>query len=164
MKIAEAVCNVIASDIADEAKGMKRVSDYAIGYLDAVSQMSYRALLTDCAAIIAAIPPEPVAVPEGWRLAPKSPSIAACIVASNAVGGAIDGRQCAVVYAAILAAEPQAEQPTQALTDVLTDFLLREMPAGTIIGDPAWWAKRIARVIEAKLNDKQPAATPHSTP
>lgn len=70
----------------------------------------------DLPAVIASVPrPESVAaqatVPDGWKLAPVEPSIAACIIGSNAAGGAIDGRQCAVVYRAMLAAAPEATQP-----------------------------------------------------
>lgn len=31
--------------------------------------------------------------------------------------------------------------------DNFIDWLSREMPAGTVIGDPKWWAKRILKVI-----------------
>lgn len=30
---------------------------------------------------------------------------------------------------------------------VLEEYLCREMPAGTIIGDPKWWANKIAGVL-----------------
>jgi len=33
------------------------------------------------------------------------------------------------------------------LVAVLREYLVREMPAGTVIGDPAWWAPRIANAI-----------------
>lgn len=44
------------------------------------------------------------AEPEGWKLVKEAPSIADCIVGSNAVGGAVDGKQCAAIFAAMSAA------------------------------------------------------------
>lgn len=41
-------------------------------------------------------------------------------------------------------AAPVAGQYTEQL---LCDYLLREMPSGTVIGDPTWWAQRIAKAI-----------------
>jgi hypothetical protein len=35
-------------------------------------------------------------------------------------------------------------------------WLEREMPAGTIIGDPTWWAPRILRVVLTRFPDAQP--------
>lgn len=70
----------------------------------------------DLQAVIASVPraetvAAQVAVPDGWKVVPVEPSIAACIIGSNAAGGAIDGRQCAVVYRAMLAAAPEATEP-----------------------------------------------------
>ena len=39
----------------------------------------------------------------------------------------------------------QAQQPAAAVPAGFVDWLAREMPAGTVIGDPQWWAKLIAR-------------------
>jgi hypothetical protein len=33
----------------------------------------------------------------------------------------------------------------------LATYLLREMPPGTVVGNPAWWAARIAAAIEREL-------------
>ena len=38
-----------------------------------------------------------------------------------------------------------AQQPAAAVPAGFVDWLAREMPAGTVIGDPQWWAKLIAR-------------------
>lgn len=37
------------------------------------------------------------------------------------------------------------------LEAVLAAYLLREMPSGTVIGNPVWWAARIASAVEAEL-------------
>lgn len=37
------------------------------------------------------------------------------------------------------------------LQQALEKYLSKEMPAGTVIGDPVWWSSRIAKVIEAEL-------------
>lgn len=39
-----------------------------------------------------------------------------------------------------------------------TAWLCREMPAGTVIGDPAWWAPKIIAALSAPL-DAQPVAS-----
>ena len=44
----------------------------------------------------------------------------------------------------------------EALMERLYEWLRREMPAGTVIDDPDWWAPRIARAMLAA----QPAAVP----
>lgn len=36
---------------------------------------------------------------------------------------------------------------------VLEDYLIREMPEGTIIGNPKWWAEKLANVL-AKQQSK----------
>lgn len=44
-----------------------------------------------------------------------------------------------------------AEQPKPAGdVEALAEWLEREMPAGTVIGDPRWWAGRIVRRLSAK--------------
>lgn len=43
----------------------------------------------------------------------------------------------------------------EALKLALEAYLCREMPAGTVIGDPKWWAPKIANVIKEVL--AQPA-------
>lgn len=40
----------------------------------------------------------------------------------------------------------------EALNRTLESYLCREMPAGTIIGDPKWWAPRIANIIKEALS------------
>lgn len=37
------------------------------------------------------------------------------------------------------------------MQQVLTEYLNREMPEGTVIADPYWWAIRIAKVIDSAL-------------
>lgn len=37
----------------------------------------------------------------------------------------------------------------------LAAWLTREMPAGTVIGDPAWWAPRILRALAAPVSAGQ---------
>lgn len=44
-------------------------------------------------------------------------------------------------------APPQADR--QRVPQAFTDWLCREMPPGTIISDPAWWAPKIARAMLA---------------
>ncbi|KMM77042.1 hypothetical protein ACP93_02435 [Xanthomonas sp. NCPPB 1128] len=41
--------------------------------------------------------------------------------------------------------EPQAEQ--QGLPELFVQWLEREMPAGTVIGRPAWWAPKLVRAL-----------------
>jgi len=70
-------------------------------------------------------------VPEGWKLVKEAPSIADCIVGSNAVGGAVDGKQCAAIFAAMsaamrvdaLTAAPQAPAAALDAGVVRDDFL-----------------------------------------
>ena len=40
---------------------------------------------------------------------------------------------------------------TEALKMALEAYLCREMPAGTVIGDPKWWVPRIANTIKEAL-------------
>ena len=40
---------------------------------------------------------------------------------------------------------------TEALKMALETYLCREMPAGTVIGDPKWWAPKIAAAIKEAL-------------
>ncbi len=44
----------------------------------------------------------------------------------------------------------------EALKLALEAYLSREMPAGTVIGDPKWWAPKIAAAIKEAL--AQPTA------
>ena len=39
----------------------------------------------------------------------------------------------------------------EALKSALKAYLCREMPAGTVIGDPKWWAAKIAAAIKEAL-------------
>ena len=43
----------------------------------------------------------------------------------------------------------------EAMKLALEDYLSREMPAGTVIGDPKWWAGKIANVL-AKQEQGEP--------
>lgn len=45
----------------------------------------------------------------------------------------------------------------EAMKLALEDYLSREMPAGTVIGDPKWWAGKIANVL-AKQEQGEPVA------
>lgn len=42
-------------------------------------------------------------------------------------------------------AQPQPPAEAQPADQTFAEWLVSEMPAGTVIGDPAWWAGRIAR-------------------
>ena len=54
-------------------------------------------------------------------------------------------------------------QEPEALKLALEAYLCREMPAGTIIGDPKWWAPKIAMAVREAL--AQPAqSTPCGEP
>lgn len=62
---------------------------------------------------------------------------------------AVHRRWIALVDAGRAAAssEPRTIPP---LTDTqFTEWLCREMPPGTVVGDPEWWAKRIYRLLAA---------------
>jgi hypothetical protein len=37
--------------------------------------------------------------------------------------------------------------------EALAEWLAREMPAGTVIGDPKWWADRIARRLRPQVDE-----------
>jgi len=57
------------------------------------------------------------------------------------------------------------EQMTEAEKDALkkieqqfSEWLCREMPAGTIIGDPKWWAPKIVRAVLRGLESAEPVA------
>jgi hypothetical protein len=45
----------------------------------------------------------------------------------------------------------------EAMKLALEDYLSREMPEGTVIGDPKWWAGKIANVL-AKQEQDEPVA------
>jgi hypothetical protein len=40
----------------------------------------------------------------------------------------------------------------EAMKLALEDYLSREMPAGTVIGDPKWWAGKIANLLASQEN------------
>ncbi len=46
------------------------------------------------------------------------------------------------------------------LQQALERYLLKEMPAGTVIGDPVWWSSRIAKAIDLELakSEQEPVA------
>ena len=46
----------------------------------------------------------------------------------------------------------------EALELALEAYLCREMPAGTVIGDPKWWAPKIAAAIKEALAQDVPEA------
>jgi hypothetical protein len=45
-----------------------------------------------------------------------------------------------------------------AVSEAFADWLKREMPPGTVISDPAWWAPRILRAAIATSEQKEPQA------
>lgn len=47
--------------------------------------------------------------------------------------------------------QPAQKPEREALKLALEAYLCREMPAGTVIGDPKWWAAKIANAIKAAL-------------
>lgn len=55
----------------------------------------------------------------------------------------------------------------EAMTLALEAYLCREMPAGTVIGDPKWWVPKIANAIKEALNHipdaKKMVAQPEKT-
>lgn len=53
--------------------------------------------------------------------------------------------------------ERAAEPEGSSMEARLTAWLANEMPAGTVIGDPAWWAKRIAGRVHLFTADPQPS-------
>ena len=59
--------------------------------------------------------------------------------------------------AALAQPEPQGPTDEARLAD-FAGWLAREMPANTIIGDPLWWAPRIARAVLARWG--RPAIEP----
>ena len=48
----------------------------------------------------------------------------------------------------------------EVLQQALELYLSREMPAGTVIGDPKWWAPKIAAAFETALAQPIPQAVP----
>jgi hypothetical protein len=65
-----------------------------------------------------------------------------------AIGTAERVRELLPTMADSLSANPDAlarRAPAPADERALAEWIAREMPAGTVIGDPAWWAARIAR-------------------
>lgn len=61
-----------------------------------------------------------------------------------------------VLRAAIVIAEDDAAPATGDERE-FTAWLVSEMPAGTIIGDPAWWAPRILRAVQASAAHRRDA-------
>ena len=47
----------------------------------------------------------------------------------------------------------------EALKLALEAYLCREMPAGTVIGDPKWWAAKIANAIKEALAQRKVLAS-----
>lgn len=39
---------------------------------------------------------------------------------------------------------------TEQMREALREFLVREMPAGTVIGDPEWWVPKIMKALAAE--------------
>lgn len=65
-----------------------------------------------------------------------------------------------MLKAAPLATPADAGAGLGSLVDTLTDFLRREMPAGTVICRPDWWAMKIARAITAGQSPAPVTAEP----
>lgn len=63
-------------------------------------------------------------------------------------------------------AHPLQQEGGKDLISVLREYLLREMPSGTVIGDPTWWAPRIAKAIAAPQpsDNLQQASTAQAEP
>ena len=75
-------------------------------------------------------------------------------------------------YKAGIAAREAATKPAAApaVPEGFAEWLSREMPAGTVINDPAWWAPRIVRALAAtpspqiaEVAELPPRREPHST-
>ncbi|TXH55124.1 MAG: hypothetical protein E6Q97_09485 [Desulfurellales bacterium] len=63
-----------------------------------------------------------------------------------------NGGTCEEVYRAMLAvapAVPATPESAEPVAESFADWLAREMPAGTVIGDPRWWAPKIERMYRA---------------
>ena len=71
---------------------------------------------------------------------------------------AIERRQGGFQAKRAMAADKLQEPEREALKLALEAYLCREMPAGTIIGDPKWWVPKIANAIREAL--AQPAQEP----
>ncbi|CAD7379503.1 hypothetical protein X12_001576 [Xanthomonas arboricola] len=65
---------------------------------------------------------------------------------------ALHDRQAAEPYVEVmrtwLAAAPQLSAAKE-VPELFVQWLEREMPAGTIIGKPAWWARKLARALRS---------------
>lgn len=62
---------------------------------------------------------------------------------------ALDGRFVYFSDVQALLVQPLQQEGGKDLISVLREYMLREMPSGTVINDPTWWAPRIARAIAA---------------
>lgn len=121
---------------------------YADGWNECISYIRAR---------LAAIPPEPASVPEGWQLVPKDAThemkkAAIEVEIGDEVIIAMTFEEATKLYRAMLAAAPQAEQPAQALTDELIRSVLFEL-----IGQTDEWMsmetflRKFAYAIEARV-------------
>ena len=111
-------------------------------------------------------------IPAGWKLVPER--------ATQAMEDAWDATpanedinaEFHAAYAAMLAAAPSAPGDAQDDdSDIpelrseaeigFEDWLTRQMPKGTVISNPAWWAPRILRAVERLIRaEEQLAAAP----
>ena len=65
--------------------------------------------------------------------------------------GYVDGED-----AALRSKQPAASEG-EAVDSTFAEWLASEMPAGTVIGDPMWWANRIARQYQVRCTPRHPA-------
>ena len=60
-------------------------------------------------------------------------------------------------YLAALRTKQPAASEGEAVDSTFAEWLASEMPAGTVIGDPMWWANRIARQYQVRCTPRHPA-------
>lgn len=92
---------------------------------------------------------------DNWKLYqdPAERAAGPAELAAEYTRGRKDGWEAAEQkYLGERAAEPEGSS----MEARLTAWLTKEMPAGTVIGDPAWWAKRIAGRVHLFTADPQP--------
>lgn len=88
------------------------------------------------------------ALPKKWRSEARELE---SVGGDNALAKAYAMRLDADELEAVMSVQPRPDE-------TFADWLATEMPAGTIIGDPAWWADRIAR--QYAVRSTQPASDP----
>jgi hypothetical protein len=82
----------------------------------------------------------------GRQHAPAEPTVDTLRTARNLIAGQFEHEVTPPAVAEVLSGLAAA-QPVQGLPDLLKDWLKREMPSGTVVGDPEWWAGKIAMVV-----------------